>query len=380
MSERLAIVHVMGWHSRQFGSFERFLAELARRCAEGGMESHFVFQSPPSSEQFVSDAPATFHVVPPAIGPSDPRFLYRLARIVRRLGPSHLHAHHGVDLYNALTVARMARVPRRFATKHSTPGDSRLTCADARHRWIARQVETYFTVSHWVEGNLLEARIPASKLRVCYLGVDVERYRPDPDARADVREELGLAPDRQIVLSTSHLRPGKGAELLPMLAAALRDDPGGVTVLAAGDGPLRELLGQRAQALGLTAAELRLLGVRTDIPRLLAAADAFAFPTTTREGMPLGALEALAAGTPVVATRVSDLGELLPDVALLVEPGDEEALVGAARRLLKERDLAERLGAAGRELAGTRLSVGDAAERYAEVYLQPPPGTPGRSR
>jgi phosphatidylinositol alpha-1,6-mannosyltransferase len=373
MSKRRAIVHVMGWHSRQFGSFERFLVELARRCAEGGLESHFVFQSHPSSQQFRHDAPATFHVVPAAIGPFDPRFIYRLARIVQRLGPSHLHAHHGVDLYNALTVARSLGVPRRFATKHSTPGDSRVTLADARHRWIARQVETYFTVSHWVERNLLEAGIPAAKLRVCYLGVDVERYRPDPEARAGVREELGLAPDQQIVLSTSHLRPGKGVELLPLLATALRSDPGGTTVLAAGEGPLRESLTQRARSLGLTDGDLRLLGVRADIPRLLAAADAFAFPTTSREGMPLGALEALAAGTPVAATLVSDLGELLADVALLVEPGDEQALVAACRRLLTEPDLAERLGAAGRKFAAERLSVGDAAERYAQVYLQSPP-------
>jgi glycosyltransferase involved in cell wall biosynthesis len=369
MSRRRAIVHVMGWHSQQAGSFERFLVELARRCADGGLETHFVFQSHPRSQQFIDDAPATFHIVPAALGPVDPRFISRLARIVRPLGPSHLHAHHGLDLYNALIAARGLGVSHRFATKHSTPGDSRMTLADARHRWIARQVETYFTVSHWVERSLVKAGVPPAKLRVCYLGVDADRYRPDPAARAGVREELGLAPNRRIVLSTSHLRPGKGVELLPPLAAALRNDPGDTTVLAVGDGPLRELLTQRARSLGLTDVDLRLLGVRTDIPRLLAAADAFAFPTTGREGMGLGALEALAAGTPVVATLVSDFGELLADVALLVDPDDEQALVAACRRLLRERGLAQRLGAAGRELARKRLSVGGAAESYAQIYL-----------
>jgi len=374
MNRRRAVVHVMGWHSQQYGSFEAFLVALARRCAECGLESHFVFQSLPRSRQFIYDAPASFHVVPGALAPLDPRFMFRLERIVRRLRPTHLHAHHGVDLYNALVVARRAGVRRRFATKHSTRGDSRLTLARARHRWIARQVETYFTVSHWVERSLLEAGVAATKLYSRYLGVDVDRYRPDPAARASVRDELGLPPDRRVILSSSHLRPGKGVELLPSLAAALRDDPGGATVLVAGDGPLRELLTQRARSLGLTDDDLRLLGVRVDIPRLLAAADAFAFPTSGREGMGLGVLEALAAGTPVVATRVSDLGELLADVSLLVERDDEQALIAACRRLLTEPDLQQRLGVAGRELACERLAVGDAAEGYAQVYLQPPRG------
>jgi glycosyltransferase involved in cell wall biosynthesis len=366
---RAAIVHVMGWRSQQYGSFERFMVELCRRCAQRGLESHLVFQAEPRSAEFVADSGASVHVLPPAFGPFDPRYMLRLARVLRRVRPSHLHAHHGVDLYNALALARALQVPHRFATKHSTPGDSRLTLARARHRWIARQVQTYFTVSRWVEGNLRAAGVAEEKLRVCYLGIDPERYRPDPSARAEVRRELGLAEDRRILLSTSHLRPGKGVELLPQLAADLREEPGAATLLAAGDGPLRDALAARARALGLGEQELRLLGVRVDVPRLLAAADVFVFPTTAREGMPLGALEALAAGVPLVATRVSDLGALLGDVALLVEPQDEPALLAACRRLLGEPELAARLSEAGRRLARERLSVREAADSYASVYL-----------
>src|SRR3954454_4491535 len=81
MSPSAGIVHVMGWHSQQYGSFERFLVALAQNCSDGGLESHFVFQSPPRSQQFMDDAPASFHVVPPARGPIDPVFLSRLARL-----------------------------------------------------------------------------------------------------------------------------------------------------------------------------------------------------------------------------------------------------------------------------------------------------------
>jgi glycosyltransferase involved in cell wall biosynthesis len=74
----------------------------------------------------------------------------------------------------------------------------------------------------------------------------------------------------------------------------------------------------------------------------------------------------------VAATRVSDLGELLPEVSLLVERDDEQALIAACRRLLTEPELRRRLGDAGRELVCERLAVGDAAASYAKVYVQPP--------
>ena len=356
----------MGWRSQQYGSFERFLVRLARRCSEEGAETHLVFPEEPAARSFVRDVDATIHHVPLARHPADPRALRGLRRVLRETGATHLHAHFGLDAYLALAVARAAGVERRFTTKHATPGTSRRSLAPARHRWLGRQVEVMFAVSDRVRQDLVALGVPPEKVVVSYLGVDVEAYRPDDARRAAARASLGIGADERLVLSTSHLRPGKGVELLPELAAQLSREPGGTVVVAAGDGPLRPELERAAAPLD---GRLRFVGVREDVPDLLAAADVFVFPTTGNEGLPLGPIEALASATPVVATSVSDLATLAADAAVVVPPGDVGALVGACRRVLGDAAFAREVGAAGRALVSSRLDVGAAAELHVERYL-----------
>jgi glycosyltransferase involved in cell wall biosynthesis len=358
----------MGWPSRQYGSFERFLVALAEGCAEHGTPTHLVFPQPPASAAFTADVRAEFHVVPSPRHAADPRFSARLTGVLRETKATHLHAHFGGDAYHALAVATALRV-RRFATKHITPGTSRLTLSRTRHRWMARRVERLFAVSHGVADGLAALGVDPAKLEVCYLGIDPDAYRPDPAARAEIRRELGVAEGAAIVLSTSHLRPGKGVEVLPRLAAELQADGRDVVVLAAGAGPLAAELEPAAAARGVQPGRFRLLGPRRDIPRLLAAADAVVFPSSGAEGLPLGPLEALAAGAPLVAMAVSDLSQLLPGAALLVAPGDAAALVNATRRLLDDPPLCAELTSRGRALVRERLSVESAVERHVRRYL-----------
>jgi glycosyltransferase involved in cell wall biosynthesis len=357
----------MGWHSQQYGSFERFLVALACSCERSGLQSHFVFPDAPDSRAFVRDAPAAIHLVPSPAGVGDLRFAKGLGGLLRQLRPTHLHAHFGLDAYEALATAAALGVPRRFTTKHITPSSSRTSAV--RHRLLAALVETLFTVSSDVGDRLAALGVPARKLEVVHLGVDPDSYRPDPAASDALRAELGLAPGTRLVVSTSHLRPGKGVELLPPLAAALAAQPGGVCVLVAGDGPLRAGLEADAHRLRLGGDRLRLLGLREDVPRLLAAADVFVFPTVGSEGYPLGPLEALASGSPVVASSVGDLNRSLAGGAEIVPPGDERALVAACRRLLTDVAAAEALGAAGRRLVTERFSTQRAADRHVAVYL-----------
>jgi glycosyltransferase involved in cell wall biosynthesis len=347
----------MGWRSQQYGSFERFLVELCERCSSEGLDSHLVFHAPPASPDFVSDCPAELHVLEP---PRGPRFVSRLQRILRGAGATHLHAHFGVDAYASLAVARALRVPRRFTTKHIVPGASWRSLSPLRHRWLAAQVDTFFAVSEEVGAGLRAVGVPERKIQVAHLGVDGGRYRPDDARRAAARTALGVGNDEQLVLSTSHLRPGKGVELLPQLARELGP---GVKVMAAGDGPLRERL--EAESVE----NFKLLGVRQDVPDLLDAADVVVFPTTGGEGLGLGPLEALASETPLVASAVSDLPRLLDGVASFVPPGDGAALAAACRRVLADSDAARPQAQEGRRLVLDRLGVDRAVDLYVRRYL-----------
>jgi hypothetical protein len=123
------VVHVMGWESQQYGSFERQLVVLGRHLATAGAELHLVFQEPVPSAAFVEDVEATIHVLPPAHGPWDLGWVRRCTALLRRIGATHVHAHHGTDAYLAIAAARLAGVPRRYATKHIRPGASRLTAS-----------------------------------------------------------------------------------------------------------------------------------------------------------------------------------------------------------------------------------------------------------
>lgn len=374
---RPVVVHVMGWSSVQYGSFERQMVLLGRRLADAGAALHLVFRSVPSSPEFLADVPAAIHVLRGARGPWDLAYLLRCAGLLQRVGATHLHAHYGTDAYLAVAAGRLVGVERRFTTKHTTPGTSRLSASRLRHRLLARQVETWFAVSQRVAEVLADLGVPREVVRVHLMGVDAGRYRPDRHLRARTRRALGIGPGDRLVLATSHLRPGKGAERMPDLAAALAREPGGCLTAIAGDGPTEAAVAARARALGLGPAVFRMLGARDDVPALLAAADVFVLPTDGTEGFGASVVEALASGTPAVVTDVSDLRTLAGAVAEVVPRADTGALVAAARRVLTSPSRAAAMAEAGRTVAMEHLGVQRGVDQLLDTYLTPRPVTAG---
>ncbi len=193
---------------------------------------------------------------------------------------------------------------------------------------------------------------------------------PGADEADAVRTELTGGTGRPIVLAVGRLAEQKGFASLIDAARQWTDlDP--VPLLAvAGSGPLAESLAERAAPLG---PEVRFLGLRPDVPVLLAAATVFVLPSRW-EGQPLILQEALAAGCPIVASRAGGIPDLTgEDAALLVPPGDVDALAAAIRRVLTDRALAQRLAAAARERAQALPSRDAAIDAVLATYrrLQP---------
>ncbi|MEV0188320.1 glycosyltransferase family 4 protein [Kitasatospora purpeofusca] len=173
-----------------------------------------------------------------------------------------------------------------------------------------------------------------------------EARLPRDGARAAL---LDGGPDRPLVLAVGRLVPQKAFGLLLDAArdlAALTPEP---LLLLAGDGPEAAGLRERVAAEKLP---VRLLGYRTDVSDLLAAADVLVLPSRW-EARSLVVQEAMRAGVPVVATAVGGIPELVGDAAVLVPPGDAAALGGAVRELLADPERRRRLVAAGRQQAET---------------------------
>ncbi|MEU4303538.1 glycosyltransferase family 4 protein [Kitasatospora aureofaciens] len=168
--------------------------------------------------------------------------------------------------------------------------------------------------------------------------------------RAEARAALlGDGPDRPLVLAVGRLVPQKAFGLLLDATgelSALDPEP---LLLLAGDGPEAVPLRERVTAEKLP---VRLLGYRTDVPDLLAAADVVVV-SSRWEARSLVVQEAMRAGAPVVATAVGGIPELVGDAAVLVAPGDPAALGRAVRELLADPARRERLVAAGRQQAET---------------------------
>jgi glycosyltransferase involved in cell wall biosynthesis len=176
------------------------------------------------------------------------------------------------------------------------------------------------------------------------------------------RSALGFEPGTRLLLAVGRLVEQKNHALA---IAALPGVPN-TTLAIAGDGPLRAELELLAAHTGV-AERVRFLGMRPDARALMGAADAVVMPSRW-EGLPLAALEALASGTPLVATDVRGLRELLDDGrnALLV-PEDPDVLASALRRVLTDPELARRLGEAGRQVEGAG-SDEQLIARYLELY------------
>ncbi|MBI4634920.1 MAG: glycosyltransferase, partial [Candidatus Rokubacteria bacterium] len=186
-----------------------------------------------------------------------------------------------------------------------------------------------------------------------------------------LRRELGLPVGAPLVGMVACLKPQKSpldfVEVAARVAAAV---PGAAFVLA-GDGELRGRVQERADALGLRG-RLHLLGWRRDIPGVMAALDVLVLPSVRSEATSQVISQALAVGTPVVASTVGGNPVLVRDgeTGRLVAPGDARALAKAVLSLLADRDRARALARAGQAVVLTRGSIDVSMARTAEVYAE----------
>lgn len=190
--------------------------------------------------------------------------------------------------------------------------------------------------------------IPQSRIATMHNPIDMKRYISNDSTRCRVRRELHISDEAHVIGMTSRLSAEKGhCAFLRCMPRILAKHPEAVLVIA-GDGPMRRACEQVIDELGIGHC-VRMLGNRSDIPDILAAVDVIALPSS-REGLPYSALEAMAAGRPVVSFAVGGMVELVRDgkTGILVSPGDGHAMADAIVRVLTDHTLAEELAESAR--------------------------------
>lgn len=200
-------------------------------------------------------------------------------------------------------------------------------------------------------------------------GFDLDEFRPDPAGRAAFRCEIGASADEVLVGLVARFDPMKDHETFLRAAGLLARQCPDVRFLMVGEGVTAEntTLSGWIEAQGLSG-KVRLLGLRSDLPRIYAALDIAALSSRT-EGFPNVVGEAAAAGVPCVVTDVGDARQMVGETGIVVPPADAEAFAAGLERLIAEGAEARRQrGARARQRIEEGYGLARIVGRYAELY------------
>jgi len=294
----------------------------------------------------------------------DLRMIPRLYRVLRTFCPDVVHTHLYVLRYTLLPTL-LCRIPVRIHTVHNV---------------ARKEVDRIGKLVHWISfrlGKVVPVSISkeiANTVRavygqdiytpVIYNGIPITRFVSSA-SQDSTKEEKDV-----VLLHVGRFAPQKSHFLLvEAFALAVKEYPA-MKLWLVGDGPLKPAVKKNIVKMGLERKVL-FLGIRDDVPRLLAASDLFVL-SSDYEGVPLSVLEAMSAGKPVVATAVGGVPELVEDgiTGILVPPRNPEALARGILRLAKDADLRRRMGKAARERALERFDISRTAREYEALYLK----------
>jgi glycosyltransferase involved in cell wall biosynthesis len=346
------------------GGAERVVVHLARATQDGGGRS-IVFL-PPNGEGWIESELAgsgveidRFHLERPL----SPACAQQLAErfVKHRIDVAHSHE-FSMAVYGAW-AARRAGIPHvitMHGTRYYANRLRRRLALGAAVRASARTVAVSSGLASHLRRDLW---LSSSRVLMIPNGVPCV-----PPPRVTLREELRLPPGARLMVAIGNLYPVKGhRHLIDAFGLVAHRHPT-LHCAIAGRGHLEADLEALARARGL-AGRVHLLGLRSDVPAVLAAADLFVQPSLS-EGLPLALLEAMQAGRPIVATDVGEVPIALGfgDAGLLVEPGSPGALAAGIDSLLNDSMRAATIGSRAAARARAEYGLSRMAARYMGMY------------
>jgi glycosyltransferase involved in cell wall biosynthesis len=326
-------------------------------------------------EKLLADAGVPVHIVGKKMK-ADPFALRRLVRLLQELQPTIVQTWlFAANVYGRV-AARWAKVPYVVASERCV--DSWKSGLQLRlDRWLMRWTDAVAVNSEAVKEFYVHQGIARDKLHV--IPNAVTPAEPVAD-RAALRREMGVQESSFVLGFVGRLWPQKRVDDLIWGADILRIAEWPIEVVIVGDGPRRATLERFVESMKMHGV-VHFLGKREDARRLMAGFDALVLPSAF-EGMPNVVLEAMAAGTPVVASRIPGTTEVVEDgkTGLLFEPKRQSDLARKVQRLLEEQGLSQRLAAAAKQVVAERFTVEAMTAGYRTLYEQLLQGRPAPAR
>jgi L-malate glycosyltransferase len=359
--QRLPVPIAIVLNSFDPGGTEHQMTELVRRIdphlftvhlavfADSGALRHRVVDAGITPTEFPLHSLASANTV---------RQMWRFAQWCRE---HRIQVVHACDFYAnvfALPAALRARVPVRFGSRRDVALPERTSGQQRLQRFVYQLAHRVIANSTAAAQRLVEEGVPDWKVVTIANGLALELFQP-----------RGTVPRRRIVTTVANLRPGKGHDVLLKAAARVVRRIPDVRFRIVGDGSRRADLERQATALRISA-QVEFLGHREDVPQVLRESDVFAFPSFM-EASPNALIEAMAAGLPIVATRIGGIPEAIEHErnGILVPPGDDRALAAAIVRVIERPDVAARLAEAARQHAESRYAFDRMVGEFQQLYF-----------
>jgi glycosyltransferase involved in cell wall biosynthesis len=353
---------------------------LTRDLQERGFDTRLVWGSSGPREGVIEPPPGTPASSMPwlarPLSPTQDLRAYRdLSAMIRRWRPRVVHTHLAKAGALGRLAAQRAHVPVVVHTFHghvlqeyfSTLKNSAFAAAE---RALAARTDALVAVAPWVRDELLAMGIGTEDMwHVVPVGVDLEPLLRSRVSAKTARTRLGLPLDGPIVGCVGRLVAIKDHETFFESAVRVAQAVPDATFVLAGDGELRERLQSLARAL--LGDRVKFLGWVDDLPTLYGAFDVVAL-TSRLEGTPVALIEASASGTPVVATNVGGVSDVVRDgnTGLLVPPRDPVAVAANVVTLLQDPEGARRMGEEGARWVQGRFSDRRLADDLSGLYRE----------
>lgn len=290
--------------------------------------------------------------------------LKKLRKYLKRSKPHIIHSHHGrADIYSALCKPQDVTL---ITTFHNIR-ESHSYLTRFGYKLTDRRVDMRTAVSHNTRETWYGRGRLKSESRVVYNPVAPSRLLQTKPI-VDVRKQFAVGPENNLILNTGRLIPQKGQEHLINIMRRIIVTRKDMKLLICGWGPLKARLTGLVAHYGLQN-HIVLTGLVHDMNNLLTAADLFV-STSLFEGHSVGLIEAMAAGLPVVTTKIPSSCEFLThrENAIIVEQNDEEGFAAAVLELLEDRNLRRRIVEAGLQTCNSLFSPEVVAGEYSSIY------------
>ncbi|MFP4055623.1 MAG: glycosyltransferase family 4 protein [Candidatus Brocadiia bacterium] len=359
---KLNTLHVDTEHTWRGG--EQQALHLATGLRERGHEATVACQ--PGSPMAQRSRAAGLAVVEVRMrGEADFLAVLALRKLIRRgqFGIVHMHTSHAHTL--GCAAVALGRQGKAIVSRRVDFGVAANPISGFKYR---HGVDRFIAISQAVKRVLVEGGVSPERVAVVHSGIDLARFEDLPASR--FREQFGLPPEAPVIGNVAAMADHKGQRyLLAAMPRVLEAEPG-ARLFVVGDGELRGALEAQARELDIEHA-VTFTGFRTDVPQWLDFFDVFVM-SSHLEGLCTSVLDALAMRKPVVATTAGGLPEIVDHekTGLLVPSKAPRPLAEAIVRLVRDRELARRLGEAGRRRVEEAFSADAMVEGTLRVYRE----------